>query len=301
MTTTNSMSDTQRALLDAILENPDDDDRRLVYSDWLEENEAVSSVQCPKCQGNHGSHFVDVEVTNKGLVAKTNSSWIDCGVCGARGFVSRSNGFARYAEFIRKQVGIANPFVCLYSKPDTCFQRRDGVEDVGQTGCYVCRERAALLIKEAALWGSWPDTNDVRSLIHDSMPNLEGGWVVLPSSFLMHGSRWAKVNRGFVEQIAAPFDTHMAHLRDIVKRHPLKAHAQMVTDKEPRVWPAGRWAWTCPEGINADARSQLPQSIIDMMPMASYDYMNHKCYRRFATRDTAMIALANALLVWAKS
>jgi uncharacterized protein (TIGR02996 family) len=300
MTVTDTMSDTQRALLDAILENPDDDDRRLVYSDWLEENEAVSSVQCPKCQGNHGSHFVDVEVTNKGLVAKTNSSWIDCCVCGARGFVSRSNGFARYAEFIRKQVGIANPFVCLYSKPDTCFQRRDGVEDVGQTGCYVCRERAALLIKEANLWGSWPDTNDVRSLMHASMPKVNGGWFVLPSSGLMYSTEhrnFAKVNRGFIGQIAAPFDTHIAHLREIVKWHPIKAHAQMVTDKEPMEFGQWGWRYFWPNDSNNEApdsiRYRIPQEVIDFFPKQLPGY--------FASRDAARLALAKALIRWAKS
>jgi len=84
---------TQQALLDTILANPDDDTARLVYADWLDENEA--SVTCEMCggSGDDGGHAWD-----RGMVGV-------CNRCDGSGFVS--NGYAAKSEFIRVQCELA--------------------------------------------------------------------------------------------------------------------------------------------------------------------------------------------------
>lgn len=83
----------QRALLNGIIEKPDCNDRRLIYCDWLEENEEGDI--CPHCDGTgeeehtiycDGDYKIDVR---------------DCLHCNGTG--GTSNKFAKWAAFIREQ------------------------------------------------------------------------------------------------------------------------------------------------------------------------------------------------------
>lgn len=86
----------QSALLAAILADPEDDTPRLVFADWLDENE--SSVTCERCGGT-GCTFCGGEDRDY------HSSCNECNRCGGSGFVS--NGYAARAEFIRVQCELA--------------------------------------------------------------------------------------------------------------------------------------------------------------------------------------------------
>jgi uncharacterized protein (TIGR02996 family) len=82
------------ALVAGIIEHPDDDLRRLIVADWLEERASV--VVCPACEGDA---VVDTDATTGDPIA-----W--CTAClGFDGWVS--DGLAERAEFIRLQVELA--------------------------------------------------------------------------------------------------------------------------------------------------------------------------------------------------
>lgn len=78
---------TQRALLNAIIANPDDNAPRLIFADWLDEN-AVES-ECEKCDGT-ATHHISYYAHEA------------CPSCNANGRVS--NGFAERAASIRCQI-----------------------------------------------------------------------------------------------------------------------------------------------------------------------------------------------------
>lgn len=91
----NMMHPDQRALLNGIIAEPDRDDLRLIYCDWLEEYE--EGDVCPHCNGDgdeehavycDGDYEIDVR---------------DCSHC--KGVGGTSNKFAKRAAFIRKQCG----------------------------------------------------------------------------------------------------------------------------------------------------------------------------------------------------
>lgn len=111
----------QKALLSAILEDPDDDTVRLVYADWLQEHETVEV--CRQCVGL-GGHIVprgathrtpanamrrkDFKVGGRAYVAR----WEKCARCAGKEHAS--NGYAVYAAFIRRSIiGPDNPFLVL--------------------------------------------------------------------------------------------------------------------------------------------------------------------------------------------
>ncbi len=96
----------QSALLAAILAYPEDDTPRLVFADWLDENEA--SVTCEACggSGDDGGHAWD-----RGMVGV-------CNRCNGSGFVS--NGYAAKSEFIRVQCELATFDGAYYLSFDNC-------------------------------------------------------------------------------------------------------------------------------------------------------------------------------------
>lgn len=101
----------ESALLAAILAYPEDDTPRLVFADWLDENEV--SVACERCGGGGllcdaggSGHIREFAANDPKLEMYLRySDDRDCPACDGSGFVS--NGYAAKAAFIRIQCELA--------------------------------------------------------------------------------------------------------------------------------------------------------------------------------------------------
>jgi uncharacterized protein (TIGR02996 family) len=226
------------SLLAAILDDPESDDLRLVYADWLEEN-----------------------------------------------------GEAERAEFIRVQVELAKT-ECLWSKLDTCFDRRENLMDVIQSGCCNCSTVANKQHKLGDIFNaSW-------------LPHCGGelrewyfGWSPKeaqsnPFRFIFH--------RGFIDTVSLTFAQALDHLPAIVRRHPLRPHAGMVTDKAPSEW-SGRWSWW--KFIGLDDTDNLQAGIFDLLGKwrPHPDPLLDPEREVYPTCDAAKFALAVSMIEHAKT
>lgn len=164
----------QRALLNAIIANPDDDAPRLVYADWLDENDGQTT--CQRCNGN-ASHWI-------------KSEYGICPTCNGSGCVP--NLFAERADFIRKQLELPDV--------DNCFCGVDGkfsdahykfdfrLAEMTVDGSYIHKRfvyRRGFVYKMACTLNSWLDNGPeiVRDHpitcveITDKKPSYYGGYV----------------------------------------------------------------------------------------------------------------------------
>jgi uncharacterized protein (TIGR02996 family) len=99
-------------------------------------------------------------------------------------------GEVKRAEFVRLQIELSNGYDCV------C-----GPTAEGRFTCTPCRVR----LRERELWGSWPDTDDIRSVLHSEWEPVVGNneWVILPQSLDCHAGdgQSAIVRRGFVDEV----------------------------------------------------------------------------------------------------
>jgi uncharacterized protein (TIGR02996 family) len=215
----------QQALLAAILDNPGDDVCRLVYADWLEENQTDKCRYCfGSCQDRSPQAVKD----------KNGSIWVykgpvgPCPLCEGRG--QKPNGNAERAEFIRVQ--------CELTKPTL---GPDGTGDSGARYKLVRREKDLL----SHNWVLWADPI-VTAFCANLYPHDTRGLGVV-----------IEFRRGFIRHVSGPFGLLRTHLPAIVRQHPLEANAEMVTDREPFDSAAG-WRWVgdheCRWNENEDSR-----------------------------------------------
>lgn len=97
----------QRALLNAIIAAPDDDAPRLVYADWLDENDGPTT--CHKCNGAR-------QIMVNGVYGFPDT-YVTCPICNGSGY--EFNQFAERALFIRCQLKLPDV--------DNCFCQIDGI------------------------------------------------------------------------------------------------------------------------------------------------------------------------------
>jgi len=167
------MLDQQQALLAAILANPGDDLPRLVYADWLEENER--DEECVTCQGR-GVH---------GARRYTPGKMWTCSHCSGSG--RASNGFAARVEFIRVQVELAAGVHCLH-----CGSK--GM--IGNSTCRHCRPKElALRKRERELW-----ERHKCEWFGDRWAIL---WLDGEQEDAVHDTTHAYISRGFVSEVRA--------------------------------------------------------------------------------------------------
>ena len=136
----------RESLLCAILANPAGDLPRMVYADWLDENERENEREdeCKACKGegrqSHSHSWSDYAGSGQ-----THFHY-DCRACSGSGRVS--NGFAARAEFIRVQCELAG-----MKFPRAMAMTPENEERHARREALRKRERELLTAENAMAWG----------------------------------------------------------------------------------------------------------------------------------------------------
>jgi uncharacterized protein (TIGR02996 family) len=181
--------------------------------------------------------------------------------------------------------------------------------------------RNTLLEREEVLWGSWPDTDDIRGRFHKQFGE---GWMILPAAWGTYdnGGRLARVQRGFVCEIHCTLADwcggYCWRCNDISKHYPESMQAEMfaacpichgtgrmlaigpkivrenpvltvwLKDREPAMSRHG-WSWYG-ESSNSNDPARLPDKIWSLLPHVDYQ-----------TVGLAYAALSTSAILWAKN
>lgn len=86
------------------------------------------------------------------------------------------------------------------------------------------------------LWGSWPDTDDPRTLMREHHPLLKE-WVILPEHLVSRrepeNMLMGVVRRGFVSEVRLPLAAFLAHAESLFRSHPVER--VVLTDLRPNI------------------------------------------------------------------
>lgn len=198
MTATLSDLDAESAFLAAIIASPKDDDPRLKYADWLDDN--ARDVTCERCKG----------YKKRGRVKDFGSygydwTWEKCPSCHGIGVVS--DGRRERAEFIRVQCALAN--LKMAGMPSVVPEQFKHDPDTGLVHYYdLCRCERLLFRDFGPIWfadwpGQWRSTGDdmrIKSAVGCD----------------------ALVRRGFVAEVRCTHADWKKHGPQIAKRHPVE-------------------------------------------------------------------------------
>ena len=222
------MTEDKAAILRGINDNPEDDARRLVYCDWLEEHDG--DEDCQECSGTGRERYCD---------AAGDIDERSCLSCNGTG--ERPNGYAVMAEFIRVQIELAN----LQSQNDEM-----AMADIS----HFDRDRSQLIkrIKEKK------DRESVLWLIsglgvsQQIAKTVQPRWTV---RLLRRSVEWdaerssvgvAIAHRGFIAEIRCEMAQWERFGRSMCELHPITR--VVITDKEPSVIQPDRgpyrWVFT---------------------------------------------------------
>lgn len=287
-------------LLEAILDSPQDDTPRLAMADWLEEND--KEEYCDMCVG-HGGHIspyanhpigkhnaMSLEDFNAGAKkdwrGQNRARWSRCPRCTGEGKVP--NGNAKLAEFIRVQIELANTNPSIVELVDSLHDHKWEAPEYWRV--------TYLRHKEKELWGSWPEADDVRSLMHASMPKgVE--WLILPESLGgVSGHPYvAVVRRGFIDEVRLPLLAFGQYAVEIFSKHPVTKVA--LTDQKPYKGITGSM-WFSGDKLSdwMDKDAAVPRNVYCCLE----GYTDHDMdfWRRYntekAARDALEIAAARA-------
>ncbi len=184
------MTSDGQALLAAILAAPDDDAPRLIYADWLDEQNG--EMPCSAC--------------DRGDTQGSNKLWMSsCATCEHSGFVP--NGFAERAEFIRCQVEMAGLLVGSGEwRMGVTYVFADAGKDCHGNGYHVRKDNwerfTALRRRERELL-DW-----LAGAFHDS-EDVQQAWGVLGLWSATHVTwEW---RRGFVDEFTCTAADWLAH------------------------------------------------------------------------------------------
>ena len=313
------MTDTERGLMNAILENPGDDLAREVYADWMTENDR--DVECGRCRGS--GHDFDSQ-------GEFTVQW--CPTCSGSGRVSNGSGLR--AEFIRVQVELA----------DTCCSKAffsthgGGPYDCRAMGlfsqmCTQCQRREPLRKRERELWKALekPFTEllpgrkhgvSIVSRIARLTPEERGGAIVYEFS------------RGFPSRVLCSFEVWCGgecedygitdHTTDSCWRCLGTGRESGIGPQVCREWPiegvgiTGRepqggeflsipdWSWVLDPSeddlIPMEPRQHfLPRFIWDLLEGYMTKPSARVRARRYPTRQAALDALNAAALKWGQA
>jgi uncharacterized protein (TIGR02996 family) len=114
----------------------------------------------------------------------------------------------------------------------------------------------------------------------------------------------AYIRYGFIDRLAGSFDWLTHHLGAIVRRHPLRPHAGMVTDREPFewntvfVWRSDRAHIRHPDDTAGEIVSEDVFAVMWKQNCEEWRSRPDSIY--FPTRNAAMLALAMAMIEYAR-
>lgn len=284
-----------KALLAAILANPEEDTPRLAMADWLDEQPPTSP--CPKCHGEGYDPEVEWPASN-GCVRCDND-----GTTPATGRVP--SGFAVRAEFIRVQVELAAGLITTrhgveYSlRPDRVAELRRRERELWAMGHPVCPFEMP-----------HPDFNYFIDATLDDRPGMKAvvsrgfvSAVTLPARLFLGGAcgecretgRYLGMNedsnpgtcprcvKGRAPGLAGP----------LFAAHPITTVRLSGAEPEPNQYGGDRHSWTF--GDPPVRPSDVPYSLIRAMTERLGEDPDGRSWVSFPTRQTALDALSAAL------
>lgn len=290
----------QRDLLNTIIANPEDDAPRLVYADWLDENDGTE--ECTKCSGEGWLHTLyRLAEMDKNEHCSTSAR---CEVCDGKGL--HTNRFAELAEFIRVQCELANASGCdLMTGGKNCDEFNKKLSPYKtQLICHKCNRIEWLKRRQEQLLGFAPGGGSMRQYNWKE-------WFGNAINFIHRSGRKEDVlkmfRRGFVEQIACTMSDWMMYGPEIVQDHPI-THVALSDFKtwtgqsDPDnyfIFDAGHFAGL---GIGDGV---IDNGIFNQLKGKKHIYDKTKSLFvsncTYATNDEALADLSQACIAWAKS
>lgn len=259
----------QRPFINAIIAAPDDDAPRLVYADWLDENDGTE--KCTKCNGE-GWVYTTHRLAEMDQDERCSTS-ARCEVCDGKG--SCANKFADLAEFIRVQCELAN-----------------------NNNCDITTDRIELLKhRQEQLLGF---THGGESMRHYNWKDWCGNVVNCAYRSIRKEDVLKIFRRGFVEQISCSMSHWMMHGPDIVRLHPITR--VLINNKRPFYYfDLSGYYW-------ANGKL-FEQGREDLLPHEIFKRLNKKSSRNllFFTANygvdikSAINDLSQACIAWAKA
>lgn len=256
------MDPTEKAFLEAIVAEPDDDTRRLVLADWLDETAGIVEIPCPAC-----SQYASDPVNPYGAIGyrperDPASGWSNCKTCNSGGkeyvrpgVIRQPNHGAERAAWIRLGCELAALPACRYSLP--CCDRHQAEKATDIVACERCqtvfrlRDRQRHFVTEYGL----------DALAGFELPEHATLWPAGELHTLRSfGVRFA---RGFIEALQCTTVNFLEHGHRLALC-PLRE--VRLTDKQPanRVNMNGMWYWFrfAPAG---ESENHLPVEIFQQL------------------------------------
>lgn len=270
----------------AIAASPEDLDTRLIFADWLEENERTEI--CPQCKGKGW-------IVRQDRSTKSDDGKTVCRDC--MGKRTTENGFVQRAELIRVQCELARHFPTTKPKALGSEDRYARWRSLGE------RERELISIVSTAVAeeiGIGP-----LGFVHPEKKTI-GLYVskVQSPSAVDVSTMWLELRRGFPETVSCGIRDWIDFGPDVVSRCPILRVE--IEDREPVIQVNGfRW-WGDSDGPitrewlrDAD---DVPGFIFDRMASRPDGMVggNRRIYLLYESREAAMKALSIASLEWAR-
>lgn len=226
----------------------------------------------------------------------------------------------RYAEFIRLQIVIAGR-----TGDNKCSMPRC-ITDYSL--CEKHEKRRTEDDREQALWGRWPECDDVRGQIFDRLPSGDNKpWWALPDSmwYVSPGRPFATVSRGFVNQISVGenFFEFPDAVKQVFSQNPV-LHV-VLGSKSPREWrkPDNLYMWQrdmsdIPNatgwGYYSDYDNESGQPVYSKIPGFLFDRLSQNVGRfggqyfavgkfsdwRYGSKAEAYAALSDACVLYGR-
>jgi len=272
MTTT---TNTHAGLLADIIENPEADDLRLIYADWLDDHGEEERAEFIRVQvelyATYGKRLDRLRP-----IVPTH----ECVLCGAfwKSSTECWNLASNSAGSCCDNTTMGDQIMRLSPEAVALFTKELAASFI------VIRRLCDRVIPEAVM-------------SHDSPVNPLP-YLVLPGPVYVN----LTFRRGFVAEVHAPIAVLLEHLPAIVRQHPIER--VRTTDKEPEryaavsdLWP-NHWSWWSNNDNDPSSVQKQVWSLLDGFD-PGYTSMDEEC-KNYPTAEAAHAALSVALLTLAR-